>query len=105
MARVNFRINDDRLRMIEAAAEYRGVSRTELFLRSSEAAAIEVVIERHSVEVDQEAFAAFKGALDKSLESNGELSALLARIPVWEKSYEKSPRYRTPCVSRILFWS
>jgi len=85
MARVTFRINDDRLRMIDAAAEYRGVSRTEFFLRSSEAAAIEVLIERLSVEVDEEAFAAFRGALDEPLESNGELSALLARISVWEK--------------------
>jgi len=85
MVLVNFRINDDRLRMIDAAAEYRGVSRTEFFLRSSEAAAIEALTERSAVELSGDAFAAFRGALDEPLESNDELSALLARALAWEK--------------------
>ena len=49
MAQVNFRIQDERLRMIDFAAKYRCVSRTEFVVRASETAAIEVHTESPSL--------------------------------------------------------
>lgn len=85
MAQVNFRIQDERLRMIDAAAKYRGVSRTEFVMRASEAAAIEAHTERHVDTLGEDAFAAFQDALDAPVEPNDQLRALLARTPIWEQ--------------------
>ena len=46
MPQVNFRTSSERLAVIDRAAAIRGVSRTEFVLRSSEAAAIEILNER-----------------------------------------------------------
>ena len=48
MPQVNFRVSSERLAFIDRAAAIRGVSRTEFVLRSSEAAAIEILNERPS---------------------------------------------------------
>ena len=48
MPQVNFRTSSQRLAFIDRAAAVRGVSRTEFVLRSSEAAAIDVLSERPS---------------------------------------------------------
>ncbi len=85
MAQVNFRIQDDRLQVIDSAAKFRGVSRTEFVMRASEAAAIEAHTERQAVVLGEDAFAAFQDALDAPVEPNEQLRALLARTPVWEK--------------------
>ena len=54
MVQVNFRMTDERLAFIDRAASIRGVTRTEFVLRSSEAAAIEILNERPIIALDDE---------------------------------------------------
>ncbi|MCY4592076.1 MAG: GNAT family N-acetyltransferase [Alphaproteobacteria bacterium] len=56
MPQVNFRTSSGRLAVIDRAAAIRGVSRTEFVLRSSEAAAIEILRERPVIALDDEAW-------------------------------------------------
>ncbi len=85
MGQVNFRMNDERLALIDRAAAIRGVTRTEFVLRSSEAAAIEALSERPVIELDDEAYDAFVAALDAPAETNERLRDLVARQPLWER--------------------
>lgn len=85
MGQVNFRMKDERLALIDRAAAIRGVTRTEFVLRSSEAAAVEVLTERPVIALDDAAYAAFIAALDAPVEANGRLQELLARTPQWER--------------------
>ena len=64
MAQVNFRMSEERLAFIDRAEAIRGVTRTEFVLRSSEAAAIEVLNERSVIALDDETWDAFAAALD-----------------------------------------
>ena len=64
MPQVNFRTSSELLAVIDRAAAMRGVSRTEFMLRSSEAAAIEVLNERPVIALDDEAWDDFVAALD-----------------------------------------
>ena len=73
MAQVNFRMKDERLSLIDRAAAIRGVTRTEFVLRSSEAAAIETLVERPIIALDDEAYDAFVAALDAPVASNDRL--------------------------------
>ena len=85
MGQVNLRVKDDRLALIDRAAEIRGVTRTEFVLRSSEAAAIEALSERPVIALDDEAYDAFVAALDAAVEPNDRLKKLFARQPLWER--------------------
>lgn len=85
MGQVNFRMKDERLALIDRAAAIRGVTRTEFVLRSSEAAAIEVLSERPIIALADEAYDAFVAALDAPVETNDRLRKLLARTPLWEQ--------------------
>ena len=73
MPQVNIRTSSERLIIIDRAAAIRGVSRTEFVLRSSEAAAIEVLNERPVV------------ALDAPVELDPAVKARYARRPQWER--------------------
>ena len=68
MPQVNFRTSSERLAVIDRAAAIRGVSRTEFVLRSSEAAAIEILNERPVIALDDEAWDDFVAALDAPVE-------------------------------------
>ena len=85
MAQVNFRMKEDRLALIDRAAEIRGITRTEFVLRSSELAAIETLNERPIITLDEEAYDAFIAALDAPVESNDRLKKQFARQPLWER--------------------
>ena len=85
MAQVNFRMKDERLALIDRAAVIRGVTRTEFVLRSSEAAAIETLIERPVIALDADVYKAFVAALDAPLEPNNRLQELMSRQPLWER--------------------
>ena len=52
MPQVNFRVSSERLAVIDHAAAIRGVFRTEFVLRSSEAAAIEILNEHPVIAFD-----------------------------------------------------
>ena len=85
MAQVNFRVNDDRLALIDRAAAMRGVTRTEFVLRASEAAALEALNERPVIILDDEAYDDFLAALDAPDKPSARLRALAARRPPWER--------------------
>ena len=85
MAQVNFRMKEDRLALIDRAAEIRVITRTEFVLRSSELAAIETLNERPIITLDDEAYDAFTAALDAPVESNDRLKKQFARQPLWER--------------------
>ena len=75
---------DDRLALIDRAATIRGVTRTEFILRSSEAAAIETLIGRSVIALDDKAYNDFSAALDAPVGSNVRLKGQFARPPLWE---------------------
>ena len=85
VGQVNFRMKEERLSLIDRAAAIRGVTRTEFVLRSSEAAAIETLVERPIIALDDEAYDAFVAALDAPVASNDRLKRQLARRPQWER--------------------
>ena len=85
MPQVNFRTSSERLAVIDRAAEIRGVSRTEFLLRSSEAAAIEVLNERPVIVLDDEAWDDFIAALDAPVEIKPAVKARYARKPQWDR--------------------
>ena len=82
MPQVNFRMSAERLALIDRAAASRGVSRTEFVLRSSEAAAVEVLMERPIITLDDEVYDEFIAALDAPVRPNPGLKKLLRAPPV-----------------------
>ncbi len=84
MPQVTFRMSAERLALIDRAAASRGVSRTEFVLRSSEAAAIEVLMERPIITLDDEVYDEFIAALDAPVQPNPGLKRLFARRPLWD---------------------
>ena len=85
MPQVNFRVSSERLAFIDRAAAIRGVSRTEFVLRSSEAAAIEILNERPVIALDDEAWDDFIAALDAPVEIDPAVKARYARRPQWDR--------------------
>ena len=85
MPQVNFRTSSERLAVIDRAAEIRGVSRTEFVLRSSEAAAIEILNERPVIALDDKAWDDFVSALDAPVEIDPTVKARYARRPQWDR--------------------
>ena len=85
MPQVNLRTSSERLAVIDRAAAIRGVSRTEFVLRSSEAAAIEILNERPVIALGDEAWDDFLAALDASVELDPAVKARYARPPQWDR--------------------
>ena len=85
MPRVNFHASGDRLAVIDCAAAIRDVSRTEIVLRSSETAAIEVHNERPVIALVNEAWDDFVAALEAPVEFDPVLKAHNACQPQWDR--------------------
>ena len=85
MPQVNIRTSSERLAMIDRAEAIRGVSRTEFMLRSSEAAAIEILTERPVIGLDDEAWEDFVAALDAPVELDPAVKARYTRPTQWER--------------------
>lgn len=85
MGQMNLRVKDERLALIDRAAEIRGVTRTEFVLRASEAAAIDALNERPVITLDDESYDAFLAALDAPVEPDDRLRERFARRPLWER--------------------
>ncbi len=85
MPQVNLRTSSERLAVIDRAAAIRGVSRTEFVLRSSEAAAIEILNERPVIALDDEAWDDFVAALDAPVKPDPAVKARYARTPQWNR--------------------
>ena len=84
MKQVNFRLKKERLALIDRAAAIQGITRVEFVLRSSEAAAIETLIERPVIALSDKAYDVFIAALDAPVKSNVRLKERFARQPLWE---------------------
>ena len=91
MSQVNLRTSSQRLAVIDRAAAIRGVSRTEFMLRSSEAAAIDVLSERPVIALGDEAWDDFLAALDAPVELDPAVKARYARLPQWERPFPGHP--------------
>ena len=85
MPQVNFRTSTERLAVIDRAADIRGLTRTEFVLRSSEAAAIEILNERPVIALDDKAWDDFVAALDAPVEIDPDVKARYARRPPWDR--------------------
>ena len=85
MPQVNFRTSSERLAVIDRAAEIQGLTRTEFVLRSSEAAAIEILNERPVIALDDEAWDDFAAALDAPVVIDPAVKARYARQPQWDR--------------------
>jgi len=85
MPQVNFRTSSERLAVIDRAAAIRGVSRTEFVLRSSEAAAIEILNERPVIALDDGAWDDFVAALDAPVAIDSAVKARYAHKPLWDR--------------------
>ena len=97
---VNFRTSSERLAIIDRAAGIRGVSRTEFVLRSSEAAAIEVLNEHPVNALDDDAWDDFVAALVAPVEIDPAVKArCYARKPQWNR-WDRPSRSRRATTSR-----
>ena len=85
MVQVIFRMKEERLALIDRAAAIRGITRAEFVLRSSEVAALETLLERPVIALDDKVYDAFITALDAPVESNVRLKERFARQPLWER--------------------
>ena len=85
MPQVNMRTSSERLAIIDRAAAIRGVSRTEFVLRSSEAAAIEILNERPVIALDEKTWNDFVAVLDAPVEIDPAVKARYARTPQWDR--------------------
>ena len=85
MVQVIFRMKEERLALIDRAAAIRGIMRAEFVLRSSEVAALETLLERPVIALDDKVYDAFIAALDAPVESNVRLKERFARQPLWER--------------------
>ena len=85
MPQVNFRTSSERLAVIDRAAVIRGVSRTEFVLRSSEAAAIEILNEQPVIVLGDQTWDDFVAALDAPIDVDPEVKKRYARKPQWDK--------------------
>ena len=84
MPRVDFRRSNERLAVIDRTAAIRGVSQTELILRSSEAAAIEILNERPVIALDDEAWDDFVATRAAPVELGRDVRARCACTPQWD---------------------
>ena len=85
MPQVNLRMSGERLAVIDRAAAIGGVSRTEFMLRSSEAAAIELLNEQPVITLDKKGWEDFVAALDAPVEIDPAVKARYARTPQWDR--------------------
>ena len=85
MVQLIFRMKEERLALIDRAAAIRGITRAEFVLRSSEVAALETLLERPVIALDDKVYDAFIAALDAPVESNVRLKERFARQPLWER--------------------
>ncbi len=81
MPHVNFRISSERLAVMDSAVKILGVGQAEFLLRSSEAAAIDVLNERPIIALDDQAWDDFVAVLDAPVEIDPAVKACYARRP------------------------
>jgi len=82
---INLRIETHTRQLIDDAAAILGKSRTEFMIESARTLAIDVLLDQRLFMLDSDRYDAFIHALDNPPAPGPKLSALLRRVPAWDK--------------------
>ena len=82
---VQLRVPHAQKAIIDRAAAIAGQSRTDFMVRSSVAAAEDVLYDQRLFVLDDKAFTKFMAFLDEPVEPNERLRRFMSRTPIWEK--------------------
>lgn len=82
---INFRVSTRTRERIDAAAEILGKTRTQFVLETAERAATDVLLDQRLFELSEEAYKAFRDALEAPPAPSDQLRKLLREKAPWEK--------------------
>lgn len=82
---INFRVSTRTRDRIDAAAEILGKTRTQFVLETAERAATDVLLDQRLFELSEDAFKAFKDALEAPPAPSDQLRRLLKEKAPWER--------------------
>ena len=82
---INLRIDDRSRQLIDDAAQSLGKTRTDFMVETARSLAIDVLLDRRLVALEDDAHAAFVAALDNPPAPGPKLRSLLRRKPVWDR--------------------
>ena len=84
MSQLTVEIPEALVALIDRAAKIRGQSRTDFMLGSSESAALEVLTQSQTIQLDDQSYDAFVSALNNPAQPSPRLRALASRTPPWD---------------------
>ena len=82
---INLRISAETRKLIDDAAAVLGKTRTEFMVDSARQSAIDVLLDQRLFVLAPEDYGAFLDALENPPPPGPKLTALMSRIPAWEK--------------------
>ena len=82
---INLRIDDRSRQLIDDAAQALGKTRTDFMVETARSLAIDVLLDRRLVALEDDQHAAFVTALDNPPAPGPRLRSLLRRKPVWDR--------------------
>jgi uncharacterized protein (DUF1778 family) len=81
---INLRVPEKTKKLIDAAADASGKTRTDFVVESARQTAIDVLLDRRLIELEDDQWDAFMRALDDPPPPNNALKKLMARKPPWQ---------------------
>lgn len=82
---INLRIETGTRQLIDDAAAVLGKTRTEFMIDSARRQAVDVLLDQRLFTLDSESYDSFLHALDNPPAPGPKLSALMRRVPAWQK--------------------
>ena len=82
---INLRIDDRSRQLIDDAAQSLGKTRTDFMVETARSLAIDVLLDRRLIALEDDQHAAFVTALDNPPAPGPRLRSLLRRKPVWDR--------------------
>lgn len=82
---INLRVETETRDIIDAAASVLGKTRTEFVIDTVRCHAIDVLLDQRLFVLDDARHAAFVAALDSPPAAGPKVTALLRRVPVWDR--------------------
>ena len=82
---INLRIDNRSRQLIDDAAQSLGKTRTDFMVESARSLAIDVLLDRRLVALEDDAHTAFVAALDNPPAPGPKLRSLLRRTPAWDR--------------------
>lgn len=82
---INLRIETGTRQLIDDAAAILGKTRTEFMIDSARRQAVDVLLDQRLFTLDSESYDSFLHALDNPPAPGPKLSALMRRVPAWQK--------------------